>query len=517
MTSCLEENPELVNVDPTISSKQQFSVGIWDYLVKNKREVEVIRLSKVPGSDEVLKERYDAPVKTQGKPEDYDFLIEKDTDVIDAETGDCVMRFRKGIFPDWLTELGKAKYHKVGTQLSVANARAGNKKAPSGVMGTIHGRNASELCRTTAFTRDHLKQYEEGLAFIQAIDEAYKFLMPSAYQKQWNENNIASKYAITNTDEEKSYQTAFSTVTVNATFPTFLHQDSGDYGGYGNLSVLGGNYSGCYTVFPGYRFAVNIRPGDFIAMNVHEWHCNTPVELHEGGLRLAFVCYLREDMKACQAKEKYLQGQIGLTNKDRTAMLIGIEFPEIENAMKQSLEEALEIGDELDRPFTISFGMKSDKYVHYLNNGHYLLEGNGFLIRAKMIRNKFEIVSILHLNGKEHESAVDATKEYLNYMNFYMRQQLPVLEFVDCGNFTSPDCPEYCDDVEMQCINRYSKPVRDAASKWLNKTVGRFQRENNERMAQSRHCKFHLKGHCPPGCKDDRNKLVCVNDSSKKM
>lgn len=122
--------------------------------------------------------------------------------------------------------------------------------------------------------------------------------------------------------------TAFSSVTVNRNFQTALHQDAGDYRpGFGNLSVIErGKYHGGYTLFPRYKIGFNIRTGDYIEMDVHDWHCNT--EMYEtaedkqynktlprvyfddpstgtlGGdklfTRISFVCYFREKLQDCK-------------------------------------------------------------------------------------------------------------------------------------------------------------------------------------------------------------------------
>jgi hypothetical protein len=107
--------------------------------------------------------------------------------------------------------------------------------------------------------------------------------------------------------------------------------DAGDLRkGFGNLSVIErGKYEGAYTIFPRYRVGFDLRTGDFLAMNVHEWHCNT--EIHESASdkafnkalpevykndvetgtqgvdklysRLSFVCYLRENLIHCKPKD----------------------------------------------------------------------------------------------------------------------------------------------------------------------------------------------------------------------
>ena len=86
-----------------------------------------------------------------------------------------------------------------------------------------------------------------------------------------------------------------------------------------------GKYHGGNTLFPRYKIGFNIRTGDYIEMDVHDWHCNT--EMYEtaedkaynktlprvyyddpstgtlGGdkdfTRISFVCYFREKLQDC--------------------------------------------------------------------------------------------------------------------------------------------------------------------------------------------------------------------------
>ena len=55
-------------------------------------------------------------------------------------------------------------------------------------------------------------------------------------------------------------------------------------------------YEGGFTGFPQYGVAVDARHGDFVAMDVHQWHCNTSIV---GNGRLSVVCYLRSGMLKC--------------------------------------------------------------------------------------------------------------------------------------------------------------------------------------------------------------------------
>lgn len=175
-------------------------------------------------------------------------------------------------------------------------------------------------CRLTSFSQKHFKKYKHGLPFIEAIDNCFKTLIPERYAHQKARADLRPHLRINNT--------AFSTVTVNRNFRTGLHMDDGDLrGGYGNLTVIErGSYHGGYTLFPQYGIGFNVRTGDFLAMDVHQWHCNTPLYETPGDAeinkklpciyknkptngilgstdkytRMAFVCYLREKMVDCK-------------------------------------------------------------------------------------------------------------------------------------------------------------------------------------------------------------------------
>ena len=53
----------------------------------------------------------------------------------------------------------------------------------------------------------------------------------------------------------------------------------------------------------------DLRNNDFVAMDVHQWHCNTPLEhskktIEKGDVgRLSIVCYLRKNMIKCKAQK----------------------------------------------------------------------------------------------------------------------------------------------------------------------------------------------------------------------
>lgn len=154
-------------------------------------------------------------------------------------------------------------------------------------------------CRTTKFTAEEVDKWKKVIPLIQNINKQYKKLVPEKYKIQLCEANKTS-FVID--------KTAFSTVTINYNWRTALHKDGGDFRrGFGNLVVLEeGKYKGGYTGFPQFKIAVDVRHCDFIAMDVHEWHCNTKIiPLSKDYTRLSLVSYLRENMIKCKKGEGF--------------------------------------------------------------------------------------------------------------------------------------------------------------------------------------------------------------------
>jgi hypothetical protein len=216
------------------------------------------------------------------------------------------------------TEVSKwsARYIQNG---KVSKMRVNNVVA-SGVLGYYESTAFLDAaCRMTGYTRKGLKNFLHGIPFLEAIDAQFKKLVPDAHAKQLAALRKHKAYQISNT--------AFSTLTVNLNFRTALHKDAGDYkDGFGNLSVIEwGKYHGGITMLPRFRVGFDVRTGDFLAMDVHEWHTNSKLyETEEDkkynetipdirtrdpetGVvgadkkfqRLTFVCYFREKLANC--------------------------------------------------------------------------------------------------------------------------------------------------------------------------------------------------------------------------
>lgn len=286
----------------------------------------------------------------------YKYIIDEDIDVY-KENGEILLKLRKKVIPQnicreavnsfrdaskkrhenrgasaGLLDRGKMANY-IGTFVNPGKFRtrfysdtsgklskqATSNLSPSNIAGfydrpdrNLKGKGAP--CRLTAFNRDYPELWKKSLPFLNKCNDMFKELVSDRYHTQLQRARETPEFVIENT--------CFSTITLNYSWQTALHRDAGDFlKGFGNLIVLEDHenentFTGCYTGFPQYGIAVNVRQGDFLAMDVHEWHCNTeliPVNETIKGKwnnmeiknkwyfnRLSVVCYLRDNMIRCK-------------------------------------------------------------------------------------------------------------------------------------------------------------------------------------------------------------------------
>jgi hypothetical protein len=160
--------------------------------------------------------------------------------------------------------------------------------------------------RETMFTATHPDKFKKTFPYVKEIDAEYKRLVPTQYKKQRKKANQTFF---------KIPGTSFTTITTNINFQTSIHTDKGDdVEGFGNLAVIErGHYTGGETCFPQYGVAVNVREGDILFMNVHEWHGNLPiVKANENVIRMSVVCYLRKNIwvRTRGKSKKFMQNHL---------------------------------------------------------------------------------------------------------------------------------------------------------------------------------------------------------------
>ena len=245
--------------------------------------------------------------------DDYNVLVTGPTRIFSPE-GKLLAVYRPKSLPKELLEEKYETLHSLkalqtnnrglasGT-VRVAHAngtRSSAKTVASAIIGYYDAKMPKLYCRLTAWTGRELEKWGELLPLFQIIGKEFAEHVPERYAVQM------AKVMETKPDWVVP-GTPFTTITVNNTYPTGVHTDSGDLEeGFSNLSCLRrGNYSGGIFVFPEYRVGFDMKDGDVLLMDAHQWHGNTQiVPLSDDAERISIVCYYRTDMAKCGTAEE---------------------------------------------------------------------------------------------------------------------------------------------------------------------------------------------------------------------
>lgn len=276
---------------------------IYDNKKRKKNNVDVYHVDK-----NISDEKMDKLKNTFVKRDQIDLFIKDDADVYDA-SGNILLRYRKNkltnkaideFYDNVIDFAKKVSTNRGSTSGSKDKNVEDNPKIMSNILGYMDGfspkqkhlmktqnNNIKLNVRETRFNMDYPDKFKKILPMIKEIDNYYKKYAPSYYKKQRSKANQTNF---------KIAGTSFTTITTNVNFRTSIHKDKGDdEEGFGNLTVIDkGKYTGGETCFPQYGIGVDVRRGDVLFMNVHEWHGNLPM-VKEGKdvIRLSIVCYLR--------------------------------------------------------------------------------------------------------------------------------------------------------------------------------------------------------------------------------
>lgn len=154
-------------------------------------------------------------------------------------------------------------------------------------------------CRLTRWTRKNFGKWETLWPLLRAISGHFREHAPERYRAQM-------AYVDRTPEAYRILDTPFSTITVNNTYATGVHKDRGDLdSGYSCLAVFRrGNFAGGELTLPEYRCRVDLRDGDLLLMDAHQWHGNTRLRLlEEGAERVSVVCYYRTRLRECPEPE----------------------------------------------------------------------------------------------------------------------------------------------------------------------------------------------------------------------
>ncbi len=255
-------------------------------------------------------------------------LFEEDVDLYDKESGKCLAKFRKNIIP---ADVQLAAYDNLLKAAAVTDARVTGgggeveegkplfkfrvrkdgttskqvtgKKVASGIVGYWDRTPRFPYCRLTAFNMHQFDKFKLAYPMIKFVDNMYAKLMPQEFKKQMA--------AVNKTNPDFVIKgTSFSTVTVNKNYMTAVHKDAGDFkDGFGNLVAMRkGTFTGCYFTLPRWGCGFDLRNGDLLLVDVHQWHGNTPIHFDDKkAVRLSLVMYFREHMVKCGSLAQELQ------------------------------------------------------------------------------------------------------------------------------------------------------------------------------------------------------------------
>jgi hypothetical protein len=261
---------------------------------------------------DISNEKMEKLSNTYVKRSQISLIIDNDADVYNADGTKLLIRFRKNKLSDkkikdFYDNVIKFAVGRTYNRGSISGSTRKNVRENPGIMTNILGyidgfspnqkktittKNIRSLLdvRETRFTMTYPENFKKSIPFIQEIDKYYKKYIPKCYAKQRKKAN-QTPFKIPNT--------AFTTITTNVNLQTTIHRDRGDdIDGFGNLSVIeNGKYTGGETCLPQYGVGVDVRTGDILFMNVHEWHGNLPIKLEASNTkRLSIVCYLRTNL-----------------------------------------------------------------------------------------------------------------------------------------------------------------------------------------------------------------------------
>jgi hypothetical protein len=184
------------------------------------------------------------------------------------------------------------------------------KPVMSSILGAFEASGFYKYCRLTSWTAHEMHaRWPQLLPLFQAIAAEFERYVPDRFQAQ-------QRYAAQTAADWIIDGTPFTTITLNNTYSTGVHQDKGDLDeGFSCLAVARrGDYLGGTLTFPEYRVAADMHDGDLILMDAHAWHGNTLMHCRCadgtkrldsgpcdtcGAERISVVCYYRTKMATC--------------------------------------------------------------------------------------------------------------------------------------------------------------------------------------------------------------------------
>ena len=169
-------------------------------------------------------------------------------------------------------------------------------------------------CRAVGWTQKNPDKQKVLVELAEDIDAVFKETNKEYYEKQKKLADMKPQFRLG--------ETIFSTQTINYDFRTACHKDKGDFKeGLSTLTIfeeIPNNYYGFYLGLPEYKICFDLRDGDILIFDAHEYHCNTEYLVQSDKLpkddltgepfagRCGVVSYLRNRLWKCPENIKYI-------------------------------------------------------------------------------------------------------------------------------------------------------------------------------------------------------------------
>ena len=299
----------------------------------------------------------------------------RDIRIVDASTSNTLLILRKNVLQREITQTAIEHYQPIIKKLTSSNrGLAAGHKPPakhktydrsnpvhSTIAGYIDSPNNKYPCRLSQFSSKHFDIYTKGIPLIESVNALFKETLPLQYERQ---------LAMANTSKFRIKETAFSTVTINYNFQTALHVDKGDCEqGFGVLVVSTNQMKGGYLLFPRFDIGICVSTNDVLFMNVHEYHCNSPItpisllpDDADSYYRMSFVFYFRTRLLNCRQNEVLKELGVEDGKYWNTSLFISKITDKIGTAAKQLVFED-----------TKNWVIESERYKFVCKNRQYKL------------------------------------------------------------------------------------------------------------------------------------------------
>ena len=177
----------------------------------------------------------------------------------------------------------------------------------SGVAGYFD-KVAGLPCRKVGWSNNNPLKHNELISLAKEIQDNHSIFCPESFEFHHKEASKVSEKLLFK-------DTIYSTMTLNYDFRTACHKDKGDLkGGLSTLTIFEdrpNNYEKFYIGLPEYKICFDLRDGDTLYFDAHEFHANTEFNVLSDKLkiddltgnnfagRMSVVCYLRNRLHTC--------------------------------------------------------------------------------------------------------------------------------------------------------------------------------------------------------------------------